>query len=86
MSENISKANLARQKACDAVMAAVAETYPKGTIVRVQSKGLNIEAEVVSHPSTWWYQPEYIGVRNTKTGKPRWICTDSESTHITILS
>lgn len=66
-----------------ALVKAVAETLPLGTIVQVTLGGHWITGRVVRHPEAWCDRPMYIEIENVITGKRRrTVCPIFNKLHI----
>ncbi len=66
------KLNIAHQNAAKAIIEAVQQAYPKGTVIDVSIHGAaKIRAEVTGHSCAWWHDPGMVTVQNVKSRKLR---------------
>jgi hypothetical protein len=71
MSERIKEAKARYEAAAKALVEAVKEEYPVGSIVNVTIGRATFDVEIVGYSDCWWYYPEGLFGRNLFTGKLR---------------
>ena len=71
MSERIEAAKKAHKGTGEALIEAVRQEYPVGSVVSVTIGNATFDAEIVRHSDSWWYCPGEMVGRNLRTGKLR---------------
>jgi len=66
-------AHAQHKASAQALIRAIARTYPVGMELKAEIGGHVIQGEVIRHQDSWWSAPGEFTIRNVKTGKDRTI-------------